>query len=79
MCNVRQIAIISPFSALGRKWCNFEFSLAKNESKEVLMVASPFRMIWEACEFVAMAILLDHHEFVSIGRLSKALLLYVYI
>jgi len=36
----QRVALISPFLALERKWCNYEFCAAKHANKTVLMVTS---------------------------------------
>lgn len=35
---VAQVALVSPFRALSRKWCNYEFCLSRFEGKAVLML-----------------------------------------
>mmetsp|Transcript_68167 Transcript_68167/g.197619 ORF Transcript_68167/g.197619 Transcript_68167/m.197619 type:complete len:937 (-) Transcript_68167:128-2938(-) len=35
---VCEVALVSPFRALNRKWCNYEFCLSGHESKSVLML-----------------------------------------
>jgi hypothetical protein len=35
-----QVSLVSPFRALNRKWCNYEFCVASHEGKEVVMLTT---------------------------------------